>query len=82
MPTLAAPLPQSRAKNAMETVHKYLPCRFELTAPVAPDTLLNSLFPEASAAQEPCQSEDEEALEINRYLDILNDVFDALRPIY
>ena len=75
MPTQALPLHPSQEKNAMETVHKYLPCRFELNSPVEQDRLLNSLFPETINTREPCHCESGKAHEINRYLDILTEIY-------
>lgn len=78
---LDAPPAAPSVKNVMDATQKYLPVheqcsalRIEPYTPVAPDGLLNSLFPEST--NEKCRCETGKAAEINGYLDILTEMFD------
>ena len=73
------PIVTSSASNAMDVAQKYLPSRIELDAPVGQDKLLNDLFPQSMAKFEICQCEAGKAAEINRYLDVLADLFEEHR---
>ncbi len=69
--------------NVMDAAFNYLPVheqcalvRIDLQTPAVPDVLLNTLFPETSAAQ--CHCDAGKAAEINRCLDVLGELFEPI----